>query len=121
MPYDFILDCSCPRDTTFNCVAIAIFTDNFLNKVNNNNWYALANIPKRYQNDDTVSCTFKDHFAYIKTWYREVVVAPADDPIKAKEDVMHKLQKSACTSWKGRVSNLLLCILYLLTLPAISF
>ena len=99
----FMLDCSRDRHSLFNQEAISVFAEDFVDKVKNHGWYRTACIPERYQTFDIVSEAFKAHFAYIKTRYREVVVAPSKDPIQAKQKLNLKLQKSSRGSRKVRV------------------
>jgi len=100
---EFILDCSRDRNSLFNQEAISVFAEDFIDKVKNHSWYRTSCIPERYKTFEIVSEAFKAHFAYIKTRYREVVVAPSKDPIQAKQKLNLKLQKSSRGSRKVRV------------------
>ena len=97
---EFTLDCSRDRHSLFNREAISVFSEDFVDKVRNHGWYRTACIPERYQMFEVVAEAFKAHFAYIKTRYREVVVAPSEDPIWAKHKLNLKLQKSSRGSRK---------------------
>ncbi|KAI6155995.1 hypothetical protein BKA82DRAFT_157251, partial [Pisolithus tinctorius] len=96
----FMWDCMGDRDS-FNCEAISVFTDDFIDKVMTHGWYTSSQIPQCYLTFGVVSDAFKTHFTYIKTHYREVVVAQQRDPMKAKVGQNLKLQKLACLSRKG--------------------
>jgi len=102
-PTQFMLDCSHNRDTPFNQSVITVFAEDFLDKVENYFWYSSAKIPQWYHNIDTIEAAFKAHFSYIKTHYREVMVAPSKDPIQAKQAINLKLQSSSHGSRKARV------------------
>ena len=100
---EFMLDCSRDRNSLFNQEAISVFAEDFVDKVKNHGWYRTACIPERYQTFEIVSEAFKAHFAYIKTRYREVIVAPSKDLIQAKQKLNLKLQKSSRGSRKVHV------------------
>ncbi|KAI6001891.1 hypothetical protein EDD15DRAFT_2361246 [Pisolithus albus] len=101
-PTNFMIDCAHGKDTPYNREAFRVFAEDFLDKVNNHGWYTSQAIPERYRKFDIVCGAFKAHFTYIKSRYKEVVVAPSKDPVKAKEDVKARLRKSSRTSRKVR-------------------
>ncbi|KAI6027218.1 hypothetical protein EDC04DRAFT_2899234 [Pisolithus marmoratus] len=105
---NFIVDCAHGKDMPYNHEAFMVFTEDFLDKVNNHGWYALQTIPEQYHNFDIVYGAFKAHFTYIKSCYNEVIIAASKDPVKAKEDVKARLHKSSCTSRK--VQLLKMCL-----------
>ncbi|KAI6010236.1 hypothetical protein EDC04DRAFT_2906110 [Pisolithus marmoratus] len=84
----------------YNHKAFTVFTEDFLDKVNNHGWYASQTIPEQYCNFDIIYGAFKAHFTYIKSHYNEVIIAASKDPVKAKEDMKARLHKSSCTSRK---------------------
>ncbi|KAI6000237.1 hypothetical protein EDC04DRAFT_2908895 [Pisolithus marmoratus] len=86
-PTNFIVDCACAKDTLYNRKAFMVFAEDFLDKVNNHGWYSSQTIPEWYRNFDVIYRAFKMHFAYIKSRYNDVIVAPSKDPVKAKEDM----------------------------------
>ncbi|KAI6014652.1 hypothetical protein EDC04DRAFT_2904031 [Pisolithus marmoratus] len=99
-PTNFTVDCARAKDMPYNCKAFMVFAEDFLDKVNNHGWYSLQTIPEWYCNFDVIYGAFKMHFAYIKSCYNDVIVAPSKDPVKAKEDMKARLCKSSCTSRK---------------------
>ncbi|KAI6027253.1 hypothetical protein EDC04DRAFT_2899273 [Pisolithus marmoratus] len=105
---NFIVDCAHGKDMPYNHEAFMVFTEDFLDKVNNHGWYALQTIPEQYHNFDIIYGAFKAHFTYIKSCYNEVIIAASKDPVKAKEDVKARLHKSSCTSRK--VQLLKMCL-----------
>ncbi|KAI6009713.1 hypothetical protein EDC04DRAFT_3095095 [Pisolithus marmoratus] len=104
-PTNFIVDCAHAKDTPYNHEAFTVFAEDFLDKVNNHGWYSLQTIPEWYHNFDVIYRAFKMHFAYIKSRYNDVVVAPSKDPVKAKEDMKARLHKSSRTSRKVQVKQ----------------
>ena len=112
---EFMLDCSCDRHSLFNREAISVFSEDFVDKVRNHGWYRTACISERYQTFEVVAEAFKAHFAYIKTRYREVVVAPSEDLIRAKHKLNLKLQKSSRGSRKVRVRAMYIYFVHPLT------
>ncbi|KAI6016509.1 hypothetical protein EDC04DRAFT_2903234 [Pisolithus marmoratus] len=99
-PTNFIVDCAHGKETPYNRKAFMVFTEDFLDKVNNHGWYTSQTIPEWYHNFDVVYGAFKAHFTYIKSHYNEIVVTTSKDPVKAKEDMKARLHKSSCTSRK---------------------
>ncbi|KAI6138490.1 hypothetical protein BKA82DRAFT_4236318 [Pisolithus tinctorius] len=105
-PTNFILDCTRAKDTPYNREAFTVFAEDFLDKINNHGWYSSQTIPERYCNFDIVYGAFKAHFSYIKSRYNDFVVAPSENPVKAREDMKARLRKSSRTARKVRLLKL---------------
>ena len=103
-PTDFRVDCLRHRNSRFNRDAATVFAEDFLEKVVNHSWYASANIPDRYREHETIRAAFISHLAYVKSRYKELVVAVDEDPVQAKKAINAHLQKSSRGSRKVRVS-----------------
>lgn len=102
---DFRINCLCHWNLRFNQDAATVFAEDFLDKVVNHSWYASAKIPECYHEHETIHMAFIAHLAYVKSRYKELVVAVNKDPVEARKVTNIRLQKSSHGSRKVHVSS----------------